>query len=821
MNICRLALCAAAALLACTHPHAETAEIVAIVDASRPAKGIYGVAPEQMASVVDAQLRVTPDRRFLLAARDIKERLTGRAEQVHLDFANGRWMVRVGDTDAFSLPELPTFADGLDALTAFATKLRKSNKTDFASLAHEATQLNRQQADRFGVADEERAQALALIALARSANPNAAAADAATMADICGYSTEAQARGVAPQPPQPAGPRKLSPDIYALHARAIQLSSLYDEYFDAVEQRGSRPESADLAKACAISPDAAASDADRWIRDSVAVHFNRGEGVIIDKSIAAVPHIGGERRAELLLAALRTFGGTTAAVRRAAFAIFAQCDTRPSQLYFLGRIASEILDDPSRRDLYLTTALARGRKNLEPGVAGWIPSATGDEAGLRAIAFSDAEPAGERATALQNLAKLDGVDQQQVAAVFETLIAKSSDAFYSFVPWANEHHQWALKERLARRALPANENAIGQAYVAASLADALMRQGRNADALRTVKPFTDVWSFNIISATMQARAANGDRQGADELAQSLMERYPGTPANVDCARVLWTQKRYAEAAALLDPKRYQLLPLQVASELAIAFDGTFDDAQTADAVAAFAPIIPMISGDTATQMLRDLEFYHRDALAFRLGERLLDDPAHRSMPERVVSWRAARAVTGPAAASEWLRTRVGDADRVSLVLQAHQDADELVAEYALPAVSPRKTAEMQLIIAASLVRLHVAPTDPRFAGLVDAFSAQPPTNDFYNQSTRYLLGIGDSRAAFAAGKDVEARASVAYFRGIRAAYEGRYDEAMSWLLAAEAIPNELGWPLSWTLGQLNRWNSAHLAWSEIKRRRVP
>jgi len=818
MKIRRLALCAAAVLLACTHPHAETT--ADIVDHSRPSKGVLDVAPEEMASVVEAKLRVAPDRRFLLAARDIDQLKTGRKEPVSLDFADGRWNVSVGTTEAFSLPDLPTFADGLNALTTFAAKVDSAGKpADYATLAHTATLLNEQQPDRFGVADEERAWALALIALARSAHPNAAEDDVAVMANICGYTTEARQLGLKPQSAAARGKYTVSPEIDALHKSALELSSRYDEYFDAVEQLGSQPDAEDLAKR-ANATEGALFEVDRWVRDAIDLHFHGGAGVIIDKSIAAVPHVGGERRAELLLAATRTFGTSTPAVRHAAFEIFGQCDSRPSQLYVLGRVANEILSDPSRRDRYLAAALARGRTNLEDGVAGWITTTIGDEAGMRAIAFSDAQSPYERAVVLSSLAKVDGADQTQVAALFETLVGKSSKAYSRFVVWANEHHAWTLKERLARRALGTEENSIEQAYIAASLADALMRLGRNADALRIVKPYIEVQNFAIFSAAMETRAANGDRNGADQMAQTLMDRYPGADANVDCARVLWKQKRYEEAAALLDPKRYSLVPLQVARELAVAFDGTFDDAHLDDAVAALAPIVPMISADDAVTMLRDLQLSGRNALAFRLADRLLANPAHHKMDECVVAWRAAAAVNGPAAASAWLQQHVGDADRVALVLQAHQDADELVAQYALPAVSAKKTAEMQLIIAASLVRLHAPATDPRMAAFTDAFRAQPPANDFFSQSTRYLLGIGDARAAAAVAKDVDARASVAYFRGLRAAYEGRYDEALSWMLAVEAIPKEPGWPLNWTTAQLIRWNNSHLSWSEIKRRRV-
>jgi|GEM_PF-4983711 len=208
----RTLLLAVLALFACKAAAPQAPSGPLIVDHSRPMKKLGDLPPVEAAAAVESVYRLAPDRRFLLAVRDIYQLQTGRAATVDIDFKDGSWLVRCDGRDAGRLPLTPTFADGYAMLTSWSKSLgampRKSGKgtaDDFfaqslfkdandysiATAARAAVYLDVQLVDVFELGDPVTARALALLAMARNADPHFGNDEKALLANAMRYESEA------------------------------------------------------------------------------------------------------------------------------------------------------------------------------------------------------------------------------------------------------------------------------------------------------------------------------------------------------------------------------------------------------------------------------------------------------------------------------------------------------------------------------------------------------------------------------------------------------------------------------------------------------
>src|SRR6266850_4314945 len=101
--------------------------IPAITDASRPRVPLDQLQPGEAISGVEATFRVTPDRRLLLSVADVYELSSGHPPpSVEIDFRDSNWHVRCAGAEVGTLPELPTFSDGLVLLTRWSLTLARN-----------------------------------------------------------------------------------------------------------------------------------------------------------------------------------------------------------------------------------------------------------------------------------------------------------------------------------------------------------------------------------------------------------------------------------------------------------------------------------------------------------------------------------------------------------------------------------------------------------------------------------------------------------------------------------------------------------------------
>jgi hypothetical protein len=215
-------------------PERVAVEERSLIDRSRPHQKIAELPALDAMAAVDAVYRLLPDRRVLLAVRDVYELHTGQTASVEVEFRDGGWELHCARRLVGRLTELPQFGEDLALLSSWSRSLGPLRSTPplapeviaesdrlqesfsppsliaaMRSLSRAsgsgplgadvlrravrvAVDLNIQMTDTFGVGDAVAARALALLAMAREADPQFGAEEASLLADEMGYATEAR-----------------------------------------------------------------------------------------------------------------------------------------------------------------------------------------------------------------------------------------------------------------------------------------------------------------------------------------------------------------------------------------------------------------------------------------------------------------------------------------------------------------------------------------------------------------------------------------------------------------------------------------------------
>src|ERR1051325_4858347 len=841
-----------------------------IVDHSRPAKRLSELPMAEAAAAVDSVYRLLPDRRMLLAVRDVYALQRGRTASVDVDFEHDEWRIRCDGLDAGRLPLIPSFRDGLTMLTAWSASLGKlPDRAAIEGAARTAVNLETQiGSDPFELGDPVGARALALFAMARAAAPRFATEEAALLANALGYETEgglahppgklpdiiAAAEKAAAQqiqltrqvtgklhtaedPGTLTAAYESSVGGYAAKAAsplvdAAVMRAFFDaSYYAALESQlrfetdhlGAEPRAKRFVAGLGQTDAQPGHDVRAAMSMIVATMFGNGQQTT-SKQLLALTNIGAGFRAERFITLSRMHGWDVAD-RDAELDMISLLDTRPTQRLQAGWVASQVISDPLRRDHYTRSALQAAPHIAKPGEIAFFADLTGDLPALRELAMrADIAPA-DRAVAAKFLA--DAGDAESADRAFDTLF-RDSDYNEFFSTWAgvmNARRDWRAKERAARRWLDRHPDMdIQHAYYSACLADALESQGRYAEAWKVVEPEVGVWSEVIVERAVSLLQRLGRVRESDELGAALVKRYPDAWTRVGYAAVLWRQKRWSDAAALFDAN-HSPIPIStwrehVPGEMVDAFDG----APAGDvAAAAGAPADSGADLDLLSMFPRALTSRGHPDLGFAAAEELC-----RRYPLKfeavsgqlhVEAYRALAAWKGKDAAMAWLRPRLNDSNALEVAsLFFQNDEDEGVL--ALAGFAPRvRTDEMHCYLAQSMTRLRLPPDEPPVMALRNELAAKPMNRKSLDPVAFYLLGQMSEQEFLAWPYEPECLTTVPYMIALKSVAAGDYDRALRFMIVARY--GAFGTlPQTWAVGTLNTWATRRLPWRDLAAKRI-
>jgi tetratricopeptide (TPR) repeat protein len=395
-------------------------------------------------------------------------------------------------------------------------------------------------------------------------------------------------------------------------------------------------------------------------------------------------------------------------------------------------------------------------------------------------------------------------------AVLETLVAELRNS-KQLGEARNAVTAW-----LAHR--PTDEQDLRWAHAVALKAETFADEKKWKEAWATIQPTLRTYTHEALTEGAWFLEEEGDWDEATKLATAARERYPeGHVPYAISARLLWRQEKFAEAAGLLAGARV-LNRSEWESDLASSFGHVFAGADPHLGQSAFTALRDRkIDPVYLAALAKNVGARGNHKLAFAMLANLTDTPEPAKAGILIWAHDELAKTEGDAAAAVWLRKTTRNLHQLALVAFQFQRYDILWGALEDPAM-PKKTDEMQVMRAASLICLREADS-PRREELVRYFEGRP--SSVWRSMGLFLLGklTPEQLDQQTRGTNLTL-ASRGWLMGMRAAEQGRYEEASDWFeIAVESDQNHEP-PNAWAYGIMSRWLGTGQSIAELERDRA-
>lgn len=531
-------------------------------------------------------------------------------------------------------------------------------------------------------------------------------------------------------------------------------------------------------------------------------------------TVEELRHLGIVPVRRIIQSLLRSLSSGVDLVRRDAIKVeFRRLDTRPGSLA-LGWNASYELSDLRLGEKCLRAAIDSapvGEGTAPVDFAYWTRSA----AHLKRIAGDRRFTASVRGAALDRLADMEDKDiafrrvrflelldeQPEDTTVLDRyvgLLTASKDTRGA----AEAIRRWLANRRTQDEDLP-------WAHALTLHADLLASEKNWDEAWRIIKPAVPTGKGEVLLDAAWFLEEQREWDEAFAMAQSTHARYSGDSTSLAImARILWRQGKYAEAADLLR-KSSILRRSDWEGNLAGSFARVFekeDPHRTRNAFDALRKvgITPYLLAPLAQEIGKRGD--HK--LAFALLESISAGP--------IEEFDELEKAEGHDKAVAWLRQNVRVTHQLALEAFRRQRYELLWEPLEDPARAS-KNDEIQLMRAASLIPSSNADSSRR-DGLIRYFEARPRKG--WAPMALFLLGQAKPEELYGAVSDLSRVCNLGWLMGLRAADEGRYEEASDWFGIAVETGQEKTPPDTWAIEILHRWEAKRRFLADLARERV-
>ncbi len=438
--------------------------------------------------------------------------------------------------------------------------------------------------------------------------------------------------------------------------------------------------------------------------------------------------------------------------------------------------------------------------------------ATRDTKTLQAVADDRRYGTGTRVFALWALSRFQK-SRLECRSRYRSLAAEtgySSDVVVPYIDYLDYQGDFAESERVVREWLARHSDSEGLEHdiYLGRLAHLRLLRGHADEAWKIIEPVVSSFQAGVLIWAMEILAANDRRGEALKIGRQLVERYPDeVSSRAAFAEQLWREKRYSEAALVLDPPEAGYKPVGAWSGLvARHFGFAFREKSDAEVLAAIDALRAQGIEDVQLEYLIptfadesrfDLAFQMHTRLAALLRRHTWDISRGRLHAAQYLE-----KAKGRPAALTWLRANV---------LPVHREAfaevcyDERAFDYLWDAFPPDAVlTEWSWLVRAASVAANPGP-GPRREALLAHYSGSA-TNDSRGSLARSILGLGEETAPAAPAQGADVRCETAYFRSARAIGEGRYEDASDLLHVVRATCNHSWRVARFSRTTLNKWS---------------
>lgn len=543
-----------------------------------------------------------------------------------------------------------------------------------------------------------------------------------------------------------------------------------------------------------------------WMRVRIATNRSQGGPAETLEKIDAFRHIGLAPVARAVYAVTgKLASGTDPADRAGVRIVFRRLDARPDNSSAAWVAAYEL------QDLRLGERLMRAFVEMAPrgndDLLLRLAYRTRDSAQLRRIATDRKYSVNVRTAALADLGLMNDPDTAfRKARYFElmdeepeltgpldrcvNLLRNTKD-----VPGAlAATHRW-----LARR--PVKERDLSWAHVVTLQANLLGEQKKWSEAWKTIEPALRTGKGEVLASAAWILEERGNWDDALEMAKSIRQRYPEDSGGVvTAARVLWRQRKYVEAAGLLS-RSPVVRRSDWDGEVATSFGSVFHDADPHDTRNAFGPLVELgVDAKALAALAREIGRRGDPRLAAALLSQIRATGSDESAIQIWTHDELLKA-EGEEAATAWLLKTTRAGHQLGIVAFQFQRYDILWALEGDPARAT-KDDEMQLMRAAALIHKPEPSCEPYYR-LLQYFGGRPRKG--WAPFGLFLLGSATPEEVYVLSDGLPGICNLGWLMGLKAAGEGRYEEASDWFQVSVESGQPRVPPNAWSFEILRRW----------------
>lgn len=602
---------------------------------------------------------------------------------------------------------------------------------------------------------------------------------------------------------KPSGPYLTAPDTLAYY-RGYLYAGFYKEGYYLLELQDDEQAASQYRNALQNAPDDIGSDLYRWADVELKFkHDGLPLGQVMQDMAASKELLPSVYHNVWAQAAARLNWGSLQD-RQAVKQLGTLYDTRPE--------SRENYATALRANMFLSqyaaarTSLAAQENPRAPHFRIWLDYFNGDNDDLLRIASDPAVDRDERGYAV-GYATTAGVSNEKIRSDYENLISEypdNVDTCERFLGHLRDTKDYVDMEREARFCLthlPKDYSGLARDDYVVYIASAQVHQGKKNQAWNTISTVLyadsedqnsigprqrEVGNYyaNVLGEATYIALARGNYGLAESLARALAKRYPddvGDQKNL--LRVLWTEKRYQDAADILVDYKYPLMYWNWTSVIGKTFAEVFKNDPVGARAAFKALQHPQgrangIGDGPLTFIASAVDENGNPGLAFDLRQMNPTPVTPGAFPDEITDYEYLKNAKGAAIAIPWLIKHSAppgpqDAERREWLFYTDNLAELLWSPLADPK-SAANPEQVWLYRAAAYVQ-GLSTTPKEVAQLKTHFNKDNP--DWQGIIGGYLMGrVSDQEMmnhAFNASQLFEA----IYFVALRQLANGNYQQA--------------------------------------------
>ena len=463
-------------------------------------------------------------------------------------------------------------------------------------------------------------------------------------------------------------------------------------------------------------------------------------------------------------------------------------------------------------DLHLAEHLYRTSIDAtrDPYLIAWYARFTGDEKSLVRVLRSPGLEIGSRIQAVEYLRAL-GAPDSRVDAAYRTLLGQQPDRWdisKAYLEFLEAGARYRQAEEVAEHWLNRHGPRHGFPYVFATtaLARQYYHEGRYEDGLKVIEPVVATQQAGAMERYALLLAKAGRHEQAEKWGHAVVARYPDSVRSRGrLAGIYWQDGKYKEVAWLIEKSPSRISSLDWREKIGRVFAEVFAD-EPAEGLKAFDALLAgNLSHFNLQQMVWPVNERGQHALAFKMAAKL-HGKGLSEVEFLVRAYKPLKAWRGEQEALAWLRARIPAPalNPSSMIVYGESEFDLLWDLIRRPQDGQHSNAVWLYRAAASIRRDGESASHRR--ALEKHFEASH--GSFYHVLGRYLLGYATAEEVMPLVTDKNKRCEAAYYLGLRAMHEGRFNDASDWFrIAVETGQIRMGeyrWAYNELLHLVNR-----------------